>query len=256
MAPDPQKPLVSVLIPTRDRPRLFGLALEYFRYQTYPHKELVVIDDGELFPVNPAPIEALGGKLIRVPTGTPTGSKLNVGVEQARGRFLQRMDDDDWYAPSFMDIMVAGALQYQVDVCIPTLSFVLPFLFFDVARWEIRQSHRSAAPGATFFFSRDAWEEHPFQPLTIDEDVWFFREQQRWGAEVLPVRALEFFLAVRHRGFTGERGHVWTHQRAGEQVEDYLKERPVYQRPPDEMLPAFALEVYRDLRRELTIASS
>ncbi len=120
----PQTPLISVLIPTRDRPRLLGLALQYYNYQSYPNKEVIVIDDGELFPVDQAAVEAVGGRLIRVPTGTPTGTKLNAGAEQAKGTFCQRMDDDDYYAPEFMERMIAGALEHQEDVCLPTLSFL------------------------------------------------------------------------------------------------------------------------------------
>jgi glycosyltransferase involved in cell wall biosynthesis len=247
----PQDPLISVLIPTRDRPRLLGLALQYYNYQSYPKKELIVIDDGELFPVDAAAVEAVGGRLIRVPTGTPTGTKLNAGAEQARGTFCQRMDDDDYYAPEFMERMIAGALEHQEDVCIPTLSFLLPFLFFEVPTWEIRQSQRGNAPGGTMLFSRNVWESRPFRPMTIDEDVWFFADLRRWGAEVVPVRATEYYLAVRHRGFTGERGHVWTRQQTGQEVETYLKDRPIHNRRPEDMLPEFALEVYRDLRRQI-----
>ncbi|HTX37105.1 MAG TPA: glycosyltransferase [Bryobacteraceae bacterium] len=249
--PEARQPLVSVILPTRDRPRLLALALEYYRLQTYARRELIVVDDGELFPADPAPIEALGGRLIRVPTGTPTGSKLNIGVEQAHGAMCQKMDDDDWYAPAFLERMVAAARDWQTEVCRPTLSFLLPFLFFEVARWEIRQSHRGSAPGATLLFSRDAWENRPFRPVSIDEDVWFLLDLRRWGAEVVPVRAWDCYLALRHRGSTSERGHIWTHQNLGRALEDYLQERPLHNRTPEQMLPEFALKVYRELRQEI-----
>jgi glycosyltransferase involved in cell wall biosynthesis len=249
--PDPQQPLVSVILTTRDRPRLLPLALEYYRHQTYPRKELIVVDDGESFPADAGPVEAIGGRLIRVPTGTPTGSKLNIGIEQARGVMCQKMDDDDWYAPMFLDRMVGAVRDGQTEVCRPTLSFVLPFLFFELASWQIRQSHRSSAPGATMLFSRDAWENRPFRPLTIDEDTWFMLDLQRWGAEVVPVRAWDCYLALRHRGSARERGHVWTHEHTGRELEDYLQGRPLHNRKPEEILPEFALKMYRELRQEI-----
>jgi len=83
--PDEEKPLVSVILPTRDRPRLLDLALGYYRDQTYPRRELIVVDDGELFPADRKAIEALDGHLIRMPPGTPLGNKLNAGVDQANG---------------------------------------------------------------------------------------------------------------------------------------------------------------------------
>lgn len=253
--PNEETPLVSVILPTRDRPRLLALALSYYRYQTYPRRELIVVDDGELFPADREAIEALDGRLIRLPPGTPLGNKLNAGVEQANGTFCQKMDDDDWYAPTFMEKMTAPALESRAVVCRPTIAFLVRFLFFEVAQWEIRQSRASNAPGATLFFSRDAWELRQFRPLFQDEDVWFFLDQLRWGAAVLPVQALECFLAVRHRGSTGDRGHVWTRQGDGSTLEEYLKQRPLHTRQPEDLLPEFALKVYRELQQELLISA-
>ncbi len=251
-----EKPLVSVIVPTRDRPRLLTLALEYYRYQTYANRELIVVDDGDRYPADAAAIEALEGRLIRMPPGTPLGSKLNAGIEQARGLLCQKMDDDDWYAPTFLETMAAAVQASHHLVCRPTLAFLMPFLFFEVARWEIRQSHETNAPGATLMFTRDAWEERPFRPLFGDEDVWFLIDQTRWGARILPVKALELFLAVRHRGAVRDRGHAWTHQHNGSTLEDELQRRPLHGSRPEELLPEFALQVYRDLRQELLLAAS
>ena len=118
--PDDETPLVSVILTTRDRPRLLALALSYYRYQTYPRRELIVVDDGELFPADREAIQALDGRLIRTPPGTPLGTKLNAGVEQANGAFCQKMDDDDWYAPTFMERMTAAVLESRRVVCSPT----------------------------------------------------------------------------------------------------------------------------------------
>jgi glycosyltransferase involved in cell wall biosynthesis len=253
--PEQETPLVSVILTTRDRPRLLTLALSYYRYQTYPRRELIVVDDGELFPVDREAIEALDGRLIRMEPGTPLGTKLNTGVEQARGAFCQKMDDDDWYSPEFMEKMTTAVLATHQEVCRPTIAFLVPFLFFDVAQWEIRQSHPTNAPGASLLFSRDTWEMRQFRPLFQDEDVWFLLDQMRWGATVLKVRALETFLAVRHRGSTLDRGHVWTHQHDGRTLEDDLQQRRLHERQPEDLLPEFALKVYRELQQELLIAA-
>jgi glycosyltransferase involved in cell wall biosynthesis len=259
MTPEPladEKPLVSVILPTRDRPRLLSLALDYYRYQTYSNRELIVVDDGELFPADSGPIESLEGRLLRMPPGTPLGTKLNAGVEQANGSLCQKMDDDDWYAATFLETMASAVRHSHQLVCRPTVAFLMPFLFFEVARWEIRQSHETNAPGATLMFSRDAWQERPFRPLFQDEDVWFFLDQTRWGARILPVKALESFLAVRHRGSVRDRGHAWTHQHDGSTLEDELQRRPLHASRPEDLLPEFALKIYRDLRQELLLAAN
>lgn len=244
-------PLVSTILTTRNRPRFLPVALTCYGHQTYPHRELIVVDDGDDYPADEARVAAVGGHLIRVEPGTPLGEKLNRGVEAARGRFCQKMDDDDWYAPHFLETMVSSLLASRREVCRPTLAFLMPFLFFDVARWEVRRSISSNAPGATLFFAREEWEARPFRPVRYDEDVWFMLDQTRSGAMVVRVDAPELFLAVRHQGARGDRGHTWTHQGHGEQLEEYLARRPLHEGGPGAFLPDWALAFYRELRHNL-----
>jgi glycosyltransferase involved in cell wall biosynthesis len=242
-------PNVSVVLTTRDRPRLLAVALACYRHQTYPDRDLIVVDDGDAVPADATAVAAVGGRLIQVEPGTPLGTKLNLGLAAARGSLCQKMDDDDWYAPHFLETMVTALLRSWETACSPTLAFVAPFLFFDVARWEVRRSMTNNMPGATLLFSRQDWLEQPFRPLPGDEDLWFLLDQARLGASPLHVDGLETFLAVRHRG-ARDRGHTWTHQMTGHSLEDHLLHRPLHTRP-EALLPGWALAVYRDLRREL-----
>ena len=136
------RPLVSVVLTTRDRPRLLPVALACYRHQTCPNRELIVVDDGDRVPADEAAVEAAGGRLIRVPTGLPLGEKLNRGASQARGWLCQKMDDDDWYGPDFLRTMVDALLDSWRVACRPTVAFVAPFLFFDLARWEVSAGDR------------------------------------------------------------------------------------------------------------------
>jgi hypothetical protein len=146
--------------------------------------------------------------------------------------------------------MVAALFDRWQVACRPTLMFLSPFLFFDLARWQLRKSLPGHLPGATLFFPRDMWEEQPFRPLAGDEDVWFLLDQARLGAEVATVKTPEIYLAVRHRGLGSDRGHTWTHQGTGETLEEYTSHLPVYSRQPEELLPDWAIAAYRALRDE------
>jgi glycosyltransferase involved in cell wall biosynthesis len=248
---DGEAPAVSVVLTTRDRPRLVSVALLCYRHQTYPQRELVVVDDGTTYPVDADAVAAVGGRLIRVEPGTPLGTKLNRGLSDARGPLCLKMDDDDWYAPRFLEAIVSALRANSTVVCTPVLAFLMPFLFFDVARWEVRRSIEHNIPGATLLFAREDWQQRPFRALPRDEDVWFLLDQMRQGVSMLPVRALETFLAVRHAGARQDRGHTWTHQADGGALETYLQDRPLYDGGPEALLPDWALAIYRDLRREL-----
>lgn len=250
------EPLVSVILTTRDRPRLLPVALACYRHQKYPRRELVVVDDGAAFPADAEAVAAADGRLILVEPGTPLGTKLNRGVQEARGSLCQKMDDDDWYAPQFLETMVAALLASSTVVCRPTFAFLTPFLLFDVARWEVRRSVENTVPGATLLFARDDWKECPFRALTRDESLQFVLDQVKVGVSPLPVQAPEVFLAVRHRGLTGDWGHTWTRRSNDQSVEEYLRDRPLHNRRPEALLPAWALAVYRDLRRNLVAAGA
>ena len=43
----PAIPLVSCVMPTRNRRQFVGQSIWYFLRQDYPNKELIVVDDGE-----------------------------------------------------------------------------------------------------------------------------------------------------------------------------------------------------------------
>lgn len=237
-----------MVLATRDRPRFLPLALAGYRQQTYPHRELIVVDDGDRFPAAEEAVAQAGGRLLRVAPGTPLGSKLNAGIAVARGQLIQKIDDDDWYGPTFLAAMVDTLRARWATVCRPTLVFLSPFLFFDVGAWRMHRSRRGHLPGATLLFPRDLWEEAPFRPLPGDEDVWFLLDHARLGATAATADAIETYLAVRHAGLGADRGHTWTHQGTGVPLEDEVRRLDVYGRPPEALLPDWALAAYRSLR--------
>lgn len=251
----PKWPFISVVLTTRDRPRLLSLALSCYRRQTYPWRELIVVDDGEHDPADEEVVADAGGRLLRLDAGTPLGDKLNGGVDSARGPLCAKMDDDDWYAPSYLETMVGALRARGARVCRPTLAFLGPFLFFDVASWEVRWAAEGSVPGATLVFAKEDWRERPFRGVSNHEDMWFLQDQMALGVAPLPVCAPEVFLAVRHGALRRERGHTWTQQWQGEDLDASLRAAPRY-RSPDALLPPWALAQYRALRRDLSSAGA
>ena len=185
-------PLVSVVLLTRGQPSLLAITLECYRLQSYPNRELVVVDDGDRAPASRAGGGRVRGHLMRVPTGMPLGGKLTVGSREARGTYIQKMDDDDYYAPKmlFLATMVEAVLAAEASLSQPTVALVEAFLFFDLARWEVRQMLPWNAPGATLFFPREGWEEHPIseRPCRDEAMPWdFYRDQLRLGGRDLRI---------------------------------------------------------------------
>lgn len=91
-----REPLISVILPTRDRPRLLRGAIDSVLAQTYPNWELLVIDDG-----SGDETVALLGELddSRVRTlrleGEGVTRARNAGLDDANGELIAYLDDDN-----------------------------------------------------------------------------------------------------------------------------------------------------------------
>lgn len=243
------RPLISVVLATRDRPQLLPIALDCYRHQTYDRRELIVIDDGQMHPADEAEVRSAGGTLIRLDTVTPLGAKLNLGISAGRGELCAKMDDDDWYAPPYLATMVGAIARRSTRVCRPTVAFMSQFLFFDVASWTVRNPAPGSVPGATLVFAREDWQERPFRRVAHHEDMWFLHDQLALGVSALPVTTPDLFMAVRHRGGK-ERGHTWTQQWQGQELDSFLRDCDRY-RSPEQLLPGWAVTAYRRLQRDL-----
>lgn len=90
-------PLISVLLPCRNGARTLDLALRSLLDQSFRDFEILLINDGSSDD-SMAIARSLGDPRIRI-TGGERGCglsvRLNEGVQQARGRYIARMDADD-----------------------------------------------------------------------------------------------------------------------------------------------------------------
>lgn len=114
-------PVVSIIIPTRNRAAMLREAIESVRTQTYAAWELIVIDDGST-DETPQMMESLTRLDARIrfvrQVSAGVSKARNAGIQQARGRYVAFLDDDDLFLPQKLAIQVA-ALE-----CQPTLGFV------------------------------------------------------------------------------------------------------------------------------------
>jgi GT2 family glycosyltransferase len=95
-------PLVSVVIPTRDRWELLArMGLAAALVQEAVDLEVVLVDDGSSAP----PPQGLPGlddprvRVVRHPTSRGVPAARNTGIAEARGTWLAFLDDDDAWSP-------------------------------------------------------------------------------------------------------------------------------------------------------------
>lgn len=101
-------PVVSVVLPTYNRPELLPRAIGSVLGQSYGDFELLVVDDASV--EDPAPIvDGFGDdrvRLIRHPENRGNAAARNTAIRAARGRFLAFLDDDDEWAPEKLEAQV------------------------------------------------------------------------------------------------------------------------------------------------------
>ena len=94
---DPPSPLVSVVIPTHNRPSQLARCLASIAAAQVPGPiEVVVVDDGgsaQLEPIVEPLRDSVGAILVRESQGGP-GAARNLGVARARGKYILFTDDD------------------------------------------------------------------------------------------------------------------------------------------------------------------
>ena len=93
---------MSVVIPTRDRPRLLQRALASALRQVGVVAEVVIVDDGGSPPVALAPT---GGRVrvLRKDRSEGVSAARNAGIAAARGEWVAFLDDDDVWAPAKLE---------------------------------------------------------------------------------------------------------------------------------------------------------
>ena len=101
-------PLISCLMLTRGRLVPTRFAIECYRRQTWPNRELVIVCDDPESEL-PAFIAALGDPTIRYVFTAPDviGPLRNVTIEASRGTLLSVWDDDDLYHPERLEFQYA-----------------------------------------------------------------------------------------------------------------------------------------------------
>jgi glycosyltransferase involved in cell wall biosynthesis len=99
---DVNKPLVSIVMPTYNRAELIGKAIESILAQSYKNWELLVIDAISTDKTEDV-IRKLNKKYpniqyIKMLADNPMISeKLNFGINIASGKYISRLDDDDYW---------------------------------------------------------------------------------------------------------------------------------------------------------------
>jgi glycosyltransferase involved in cell wall biosynthesis len=135
-------PLVSVVIPTTNRPHLVTRAIQSVLAQTITDLEVIVAVDGP----NPETLTALAAiadprvTVVQHQTKAGAGAARNLGAEHASGKWIAFLDDDDEWLPAKLERQLALAGDEEVLVSCrsrvdtPHASYVWPRSLYEGAQ--------------------------------------------------------------------------------------------------------------------------
>ena len=191
-------PLISCLLVTRDRPAFVALAARWYSRQTWPRRELIVVDGS----AHPAPVTC--EHYLHAP-GVGLGARRNLAVRHARGDILATWDDDDWFAPERLEIQVRPLLTAAFGLCALATHHVLD-LDGRVALERIRRRpgpHSAGSPAlGTLAWRRNAVGPAVFAEVARNEDVAFLAAARAAGARLRVLPGRDLWAQGQHRRST------------------------------------------------------
>ena len=175
-------PLVSIVVPTRDRAHLLSMLLQALDAQDYPNREVIVVDDGSTDDTAAllAHWEGPGRLALRLDLSCGSYGARNLGWRQARGEIIAFTDDD----------------------CIPRSTWVTELVrALDNARAVAAQGMTLAEPGRVTPFTHQIEQRRPGPPYrtcniayrrSVLEELGGFDASFRWYADnILGIRAAQ-----------------------------------------------------------------
>jgi glycosyltransferase involved in cell wall biosynthesis len=191
-------PLVSCTMLTANRQKYVPLAIDNFIQQTYPNKELIIIDDGKNSVLGLIPNDERIKYFYELPTGT-IGAKRNYACARSSGAIIMHWDDDDWYAPDWIDRQVEYLIESKADMCgIEHVHFFSPIsdTFWTGTPLNRNKGYRQQwVSGATLAYWKIFWETHPFEHRNTGEDDSFITKH---AAKVFAHDYIDGFVAILH----------------------------------------------------------
>jgi tetratricopeptide (TPR) repeat protein len=211
-------PLVSLVAPIHRADDQRNLVDQLLR-QTYPRLEVIVIVNGKgLDPGHILRSLEASSRFERVvvqehPETTSLPQSLNIGIAQARGDYIGRIDADDRYLEHYVERTVNLMLTHEADVCGKShLFFYVESLNLTILLTTGRPEYTLRSPGlaygsgSTLMVRRDVARALPFdERLRSGEDRNFYDRARAAGYSTILAPPFDHIVIRR----ADKEGHTW-----------------------------------------------
>ncbi len=195
------QPKISIIIPTQHRTHLLPAIIDCFNKQTWWNKELLIFDDT---PNGQSAIAQLQNKypnviLLHIEETCSIGSKRNQLIQKASGELIAHFDDDDYYAPTYIETLAKALISSNADMiklsgwfCLHQASNTLGY--WDTGRRDLPHTiftgdkRPASRPqkftdhayhsfltgyGFSYLFKKKIWSDSEFNDINHGEDSQF-----------------------------------------------------------------------------------
>ena len=192
-------PLVSAIMPTHGKDRFdWALqAIDCYASQTYPNKELIILDDEDAPTFQRAPqgcrySRIAGDAQMTIP------EKRNRLCTLSNGEYIWHLDSDDWSA--------SGRMMLQIELLDASRRSVCGFssmIFHVESTNDVFEytSHRDYALGTSLCYRKSWWRGHRWGPLAIGSDNAFVRTAA-YNNQLITIPGSGLMVARVHSGNT------------------------------------------------------
>jgi glycosyltransferase involved in cell wall biosynthesis/hypoxanthine phosphoribosyltransferase len=209
---------ISVIIPAYNAQTYLRQALESVSAQSYPHIEIIVVDDGSTDATPRIVAEMMAAdsriKLISKPNSGLADSR-NRGVDECTGEWVTFLDSDDCLLPGALDCLISAAVSQECDIAVGRITRrstgVYPSPSREVAT-ELLTAHEAVErtlyqrggmePSACGkLYRRNLLRQERFRAGTWYEDIDHFYRAYLLAGRVVVVNADVYFYRCNPSGF-------------------------------------------------------
>jgi len=199
---------VSVIAST-NRPQFFTQLIQNFARQQIKHKELIVILNLDKVNLKAYRKKANDKRIIivQLPSKVPLGHCLNHAADLAKYNIVSKFDDDDYYAPHYLENQLECLERHSADIVGKRACLIyLKGLNKLVLRFpKCHNRYVKTVAGATLMMKRSLVKEIPFSKTSPGECVSFLNQCRARGYKIYSTDYLDY-VTVRRKC---KESHTW-----------------------------------------------
>ncbi|MGF9945736.1 glycosyltransferase family A protein [Priestia megaterium] len=207
-----EKERVSIVTCT-NKPQFIKNIFHNYRSQIYEKKELIIVLNRDDIDINRWRIKAEKEKNIfvyQLPEEVSLGQCYNFAVEKSNYDFIATFDDDDYYAPNYLNDLMQAFLYTDADI-VGKLTYFLYLEEKNILAIRNRSQEYKYLDASSFLdggkkiVKRKVFDSVQYRDVTLLEDVYFCQDSIEKGFKIFS--ADKYNLAYLRRD--NKNNHTW-----------------------------------------------